>query len=145
MGLSKAIIAIKGNYLDRLEKVTDILNYMEDGNIFEELSQTAKFDNGWTILLDEEMVFATEDDLLLELSDELETEIFSFVVQSTSATYFFSNFKDGESRVFFAQDGEIVIDIGDKLKEEKGLNINEKVSIDDILRISKIIGIDFAE
>ena len=54
MGFSKAIIAINGNCMDRFEKIIDIINYMHDDGVFEELHQTAKVDNGWTILLDEE-------------------------------------------------------------------------------------------
>ena len=145
MGFSKAIIAIKGNCLDKLDEIADSLGYMEDDSFFEELSKTARFDNGWTILPDDEMVVVTEEDLLSELSEELGVEIFSFMVQSTSASYGFSNFNDGENRVFWVQDGEIIVDFGDKLKEEKGLNINEKVSIDDILKIAKLIGINFAD
>ncbi len=145
MGLSKAIIAIKGNYLDKLEKITDILNYDEDDNSFDEFSENATFENGWTILLDEEMIFVTEDDLLLELSEELETEIFSFTIQSTSGTYGFSNFKNGESRIFLVQEGEIEEDLGEKLKAEKDLNIDQNISIDDILSIAKFVGIDIED
>lgn len=142
MGLSKAIIAIKGNCIDKLGKIVSILNYMEDDNIFDKLSQTVKFKNGWTILPDEEMVFVTEDDLLSQLSEDLGTEIFSFIVQSTSATYGFSNFNASKNRLFLAQDGEIVENSGDKLKAEMELNINENVSAGDILKVAKLVGID---
>jgi len=145
MGFSKAIIAIKGNYFAKLEKVAEIFNYMEDDNIINEFSQNAKLENGWTILVDEEMVFVVEDDLLSDLSEELKTEVFTFTIQSTSATYGFSNFNEGKNRVFLVQDGEIIENMGDKMKVEMNLSIGETTSIDDILNIGKYFGIELEE
>ena len=145
MGFSKAIIAIKGNYIDKLEKVAEIFNYMEDDDIINEFSENAMLENGWTILVDEEMVFVVEDDLLLELSQELNSEIFTFTIQSTSATYGFSNFNEGKNRIFLVQDGEIIENMGDKMKVEMNLNIGETISIGDILNIAKSFGIELEE
>ncbi|MDD1525640.1 hypothetical protein [Riemerella anatipestifer] len=145
MGLSKAIIAIKGNYTDKLEKIVDILNYMEDDDIINEFSQNAKLENGWTIIVDEEMVFVAEEDLLSELSEELKTEIFTFTIQSTSATYGFSNFNNGKNRIFLVQDGEIIENTGDKMKVEITFNIDENASIEDILNIAKYFEIELED
>ena len=145
MGLSKAIIAIKGNYIDKLEKIVDILNYMEDDDIINAFSQNAKLENGWTIIVDEEMVFVAEEDLLSELSEELKTEIFTFTIQSTSATYGFSNFNNGKNRIFLVQDGEIIENTGDKMKVEITFNIDENASIEDILNIAKYFEIELED
>lgn len=145
MGFSKAIIAIKGNYIDKLDKVADIFDYMEDDNIIDEFSQNAKFENGWTIIVDEEMVFVVEDDLLAELSEELETEIFTFTIQSTSATYGFSRFNEGKNRIFLVQDGELIENLGDKMAVEMSINIDENASIEDILNIAKAFEIELED
>lgn len=144
MGFSKAIIAIKGNYIDKLDKVADKFDYMEDDNIINEFSENAKLENGWTIIVDEEMVFV-EDDLLSELSEELETEIFTFTIQSTSATYGFSSFNKGKNRIFLVQDGEIIENLGDKMEVEMNLNIDENASIEDILNIAKSFEIELED
>ena len=145
MGFSKAIIAIRGNYIDKLEKVAEVFNYMEDLDIINEFSHHAKLENGWTILRDEEMVFVVEDDLLSELSEELETEIFTFTIQSTSATYGFSSFNEGKNRIFLVQDGEIIENFGDKMEVEMNLNIDENASIEDILNIAKAFKIELED
>lgn len=145
MGFSKAIIAIKGNYIDKLDKVADIFDYMEDDNIIDEFSQNAKFENGWTTIVDEEMVFVVEDDLLAELSEELETEIFTFTIQSTSATYGFSRFNEGKNRIFLVQDGELIENLGDKMAVEMNINIDENASIEDILNIAKAFEIELED
>lgn len=145
MGFSKAIIAIKGNYINQLQKIADVFNYMEDDSIIDEFSQNAKLQNGWTILADEEMVFVVEDDLISELSEELQTEIFTFTIQSTSATYGFSNFHEGKNRIFLVQDGEIIENTGDKIKAEMNFNIDENTSIEDILNIAKSFEIDLED
>lgn len=91
------------------------------------------------------MVFVVEDDLLSDLSEELKTEVFTFTIQSTSATYGFSNFNEGKNRIFLVQDGEIIENMGDKMKVEMNLNIGETTSIDDILNIGKYFGIELEE
>ncbi|RZJ47972.1 MAG: hypothetical protein EOO44_21725 [Flavobacterium sp.] len=118
---------------------------MEDDNIIDEFSQNAKFENGWTIIVDEEMVFVVEDDLLAELSEELETEIFTFTIQSTSATYGFSRFNEGENRIFLVQDGELIENLGDKMAVEMSINIDENASIEDILNIAKAFEIELED
>ncbi len=146
MGLSKAIIAIKGNHLQNLKNISTKLNYSEEDNeLFEELSDSAKFENGWTILNDYEMIYVLEEDLLSELSEELETEIFTFIVQTASATYEFGNFNNGICRIFFVQEGEIISDIGEKLYLEEEFEIDENISLKDIIGIADKIGIELEE
>jgi hypothetical protein len=145
MGFSKAVVAIRGNCIDRLEEVTYVLDYTEEGDLMEALSTSANFENGWTLLPDEELVFVTEADLLLELSEALETEVFAFLIQSTSATWGFSNFKEGESRIFLVQDGEIIEDSGTKLEVEEPLIFDADTAIEDLLRLAKRVGIYLEE
>ncbi|MRX41089.1 hypothetical protein GJU43_17525 [Flavobacterium sp. LC2016-23] len=88
------------------------------------------------------MVFVTKEDLLQELSEELDTEVFSFTIQSTSATYGFSYFNKDISRVFLVQDGDIITNEGDKMIQEKDLSIDKNISKNEILKIAKKISID---
>ena len=141
MSLSKAVIAIKGNQLGELSEITAILNYLEDESLLAEFAKTAQYANGWTTLDDPEMVFVTEDDLLADLAEALETEVFAFAIQSTSTTYSFSDFNNGENRIFAAQDGEIIENSGAALAVEAQLNINEHIAAADILEIAKRLGI----
>ncbi|PWB18321.1 hypothetical protein [Flavobacterium sp. HTF] len=142
MGLSKAIVAIKGNQLNQINKISEILNYFEDENLSDEISQTTEFKNGWTILQDEEMVFVSEEDLLQELSEELDTEVFSLTIQSTAATYGFSHFNNGNSRIILVQDGDILENSGESIIQEKDLNIDENISESEISKIAEKLGID---
>jgi len=142
MGLSKAIVAIKGNRLNEIDKISEILNYFEDENLFDKISQTIQFTNGWTILQDEEMVFVTEEDLLQELSEELAIEVFSLIIQSTSQTYGFSHFNNGQVRVFLVQEGDLMGNSGNELDFEQDLKINKDVSENEILKIAEKLNIN---
>ena len=142
MGLSKGIIAIKENQLENIVQISEILNYFEDEKFLDEISDTTEFKNGWTIITDEEMLLVSEDDLLQELSNELNTEVFSLTIQSTSATYGFCYFNNGNSRIFLAQDGNILENSGEPIFQGKDLNIDENISENEILRIAEKLGID---
>ncbi|SHF19146.1 hypothetical protein [Pedobacter caeni] len=148
MGFSKAIIAIKGNHLDHLEKVSAILNYfdgVDDQEILEELSETAEYENDWTLLTDEEMVYVVEDDLIGELSQELAAAVYTFTVQTTSASYGFSYFEGDKNRVFLVQDGDIISDEGESLSIETGQEISEDIGEEDIVALASKLGISLEE
>lgn len=148
MGFSKAIIAIKGNHLDHLEKVAAILNYfdgVDDQEVLEELSATAKYENGWTLIGDEEMVYVVEDDLIGELSQELDTAVYTFTVQTASASYGFSYFQGDKNRVFLVEDGEIITDEGESIPIEKDQKISEYIGEEDIVAITGKLGISLEE
>lgn len=148
MGFSKAIIAIKGNHLDHLEKASAILNYfdgVDDQEILEELSETARYENDWTLLTDEEMVYVVEDDLIGELSQELAAAVYTFTVQTTSASYGFSYFEGDKNRVFLVQDGDIITDEGESLSIETGQEISEDTGEEDIVALASKLGISLEE
>lgn len=148
MGFSKAIIAIKGNHLDHLEKVAAILNYfdgVDDQEVLEELSATAKYENDWTLIGDEEMVYVVEDDLIGELSQELDTAVYTFTVQTASASYGFSYFEGDKNRVFLIEDGELITDEGENIAIEKDLEISEEIGEEDIVAIAGKLGINLEE
>jgi hypothetical protein len=148
MGFSKAIIAIKGNHLDHLEKVSAILNYfdgVDDQEILEELSETAKYENDWTLITDEEMVYVVEDDLIGELSQELDVVVCTFTVQTASASYGFSYFQGDKNRIFLTEDGSIITDEGESMAIERDQEISEDISEEDIVALAGKLGIRLEE
>ena len=46
-------------------------------------------------------------------------------------------------RCFFASDGEVTDNRGEKLDAEKKLNINKNVTYDDIIGVAKAIGVEW--
>lgn len=148
MGFSKAIIAIKGNHLGHLEKVAAILNYfdgVDDREVLEELSATAKYENDWTLIADEEMVYVVEDDLIGELSQELDTAVYTFTIQTASASYGFSYFQGDKHRIFLTEDGEIITDEGESIAIEKDQEVSEDMGEEDIVAIAGKLGISLEE
>jgi len=148
MGFSKAIIAIKGNHLDHLEKVSAILNYfdgVDDQEILKELSETAKYENDWTLITDEEMVYVVEDDLIGELSQELDTAVYTFSIQTASASYGFSYFEGDKNRIFLIEDGDMITDEGESLTIERDQEISEDIGEEDIVALAGKLGIRLEE
>lgn len=148
MGFSKAIIAIKGNHLDHLEKISAILNYfdgVDDQEILEGLSETTKYENDWTLITDEEMVYVVEDDLIGELSQKLDVAVYTFTVQIVSASYGFSYFEGDKNRIFLIEDGDIITDEGESISIEKDQEISEDISEEDIIALAGKLGIRLEE
>ncbi|MEM7162836.1 MAG: hypothetical protein AAF487_10410 [Bacteroidota bacterium] len=165
MGLSNSIIAIKGDHLDKTAQIFEIFGYVDRNNDkqYDNWEPTATYlfenyfdlahqsiairgiwtNNGWTIICDPEMVDTIEDDKICQLSSDLDTPIITFMVQSTSGSYWFATYDKTKQRHFFAVDGQIAENIGDPLPEEKGLNINESIFIDDIINLANKFGVDF--
>lgn len=148
MGFSKAIIAIKGNHLDHLEKVAAILNYfdgVDDQEVLEELSATAKYENDWTLITDEEMVYVVEDDLIGELSQELDTVVYTFTAQTASASYGFSYFEGNKNRIFLVEDGDMITDEGESIAIEKDQEISKDINEEDIVALAGKLSISLEE
>ena len=159
-----SIIAIKGNQLDKTSKIFDAFNYADlhkdrqftsldtcieflDENYFDYAQRNIAIrgiyhDNGWTIILDPEMVDMTSDTAIETLSRNLKAAIFTFVAQRTSSTFGFAKYNPTRQRYFYVTDGQIAESIGNPLTEEQGLNINQNIFTDDIFELANKLGID---
>jgi hypothetical protein len=79
-------------------------------------------DNGWTYLLDPEMVVMCLGDVLSQYSREKHTRIFAWVCEGASMTYGFRVFDHDSSREFIVQEGSVVADKGQPIIEEMDLD-----------------------
>lgn len=162
MGYSIGVIAIRGNHLDKADKLFSTLDYIDnnesktystwaeareflDGNYFEYANKDIALrgiweDNGWTIIYDPEMVDLLESEKLESISKITTADIWTILIQTTSGSFSFSKFAPSRMRHFFAVDGQIAESEGTPLPEEKGLNINENIFADDLEALAKTIG-----
>lgn len=164
MSLTTGLIAIKGQYSDKLPEIFNlfklvdtnadkILNnwnaaneliddeYMSrDGNL---QRRVAWLDNGWTIIEDFSLILCTDEESLTKISQHFSTPVFSLATQGTSGCYGFWYFDKEKLRSFFNNNGEVTDNFGTPLEQEADLNINENASYGDIHGVAKKFGIDF--
>jgi len=100
-------------------------------------------DFAWQVsLLRQELVDTFDEELLLQLSRILGTEILRFFIQTSSSTFAFAAYNDTIKRHIFISDGEISTNSGAPLEPETGLNMNENIFADDLLKLAEPFGID---
>lgn len=101
------------------------------------------FINGWTVILDPEMVMPVEREQAKALSKNTNVPVFSMISEGVSGSYIFS-YTDGDNqRNFVSVSGEIHENLGDSIEAESSINLNE-ISEDDILSIMSKLGIEFS-
>ncbi len=164
--MTNSFIAIKGNHFDRAEEIFSVFKYIDTkqdkqfddwqtfndylfDNYFEFANNEVAMrgiwtDNSWTIINDPEMVDTVDEMALLQLSRILKTDIVTLIIQTTSNSFGFTVYNDTIKRHFFVSDGEITDNLYDPLEQENGLNINENIFSDDILKLAEKLGIDLA-
>jgi hypothetical protein len=162
--MTNSFIAIKGNHLDKASEVFELFKYrdthqdmqFDDWQMFNDFLFNNYFelannemalrgiwsDNDWTIINDPEMVDTVEEEALLELSRKLNTDVITFVIQTTSNSFGFTLYNNTVKRNFLVSGGEVTDNLFQPLSEEKGLNINEETFTDDILKLASNFGID---
>ncbi|QES88563.1 hypothetical protein [Rhizosphaericola mali] len=162
--MTNSFIAINGDHIDRVDEIFSVFKYIdtkkdkhfEDWQTFNDFLFDNYFeftnnevairgiwvDNGWTIIHDPEIVDSFEEEALLELSRTLNTDIVTFIIQTTSNTFGFTVYNETIKRKFFVSSGEISDNIYEPLEQENGLNINENIFSDDILKLAEKLGID---
>ncbi len=162
--MTNSAIIIKGNHLDKVSEIFECFKYNDLGqdrafenadkfneylfdNYFEFANREIALrglwvDNGWTIISDPEMVDTVDDEALLRLSNKLNSEVQTFIIQTTSGSFGFAKYDKIKQRHFFSSNGEVTDNLGTPLTEEQGLNLNEKVFVDDILKLANNFGID---
>lgn len=162
--MTNSIIIIRGNHLDKVSEIFECFKYndLDQDRAFENVDKFNEYlfdnyfefanreialrglwvDNGWTIISDPEMVDTVDDEALLRLSNKLNSEVQTFIIQTTSGSFGFAKYDKIKQRHFFSTDAEIIDNFGSPLTEEQGLNLNEKVFVDDILKLANNFGID---
>ena len=165
MGLSNSLIAIKGNHLENTTQIFGIFGYVDrhKNKKYDKWESTADYlftnyfdlsnkniairgiwiDNGWTIICDPEMVDTIEDEKISQLSKDLKTSVLTFMVQSNSRSFWFAKYDKVKQRHIFVVGGLVAENIGSPLPEEEGLNINENIFIDDVIKLANNFGVDF--
>lgn len=162
--MTNSFIAIKGNFFDKADEIFKTFKYIDTNhdklfddwqefndylfdNYFELANKETAIrgiwtDNGWTIINDPEMVDTVDDEALIRLSRFLDTDIITFLIQTTSNSFGFTVYNKIIKRQFFVSDGEVTDNLDYPLEQENGLNINENIFSDDILNLAAKFGID---
>jgi hypothetical protein len=162
---SMSIIAIEGNHSNERSLIFKFLGYAEfkKDQAFSSLDSCAAFlhenyfdyanknialrgfweYNGWTIILDPEMVDMAEDTALTMISGKLNSQVLTFLIEKTSGSYAFVKYSPSKIRSYFSADGKITENLGPPLGEENGFNFSQYISGDDILKLAGKFGIEF--
>jgi hypothetical protein len=162
MGYSIGVIAIKGNHLDKTDKLFSTFDYIDnsEGKSYSTWAEAQNFlndnyfeyankdmalrgiweDNGWTIVYDPEMVDLLESEKLESISEITSADIWTILIQTTSGSFSFSKFAPTRVRHFFVADGQIAENEGTPLPEEIGLNISASIFVDDLESLVKTLG-----
>jgi hypothetical protein len=134
-----AFVNIEGNHLDRIAELLTELDYRlvgpparctsgaaaiallneESGTV---VRKAAYESNGWTCLIDPEMIVITSDVELTAFAQAHATRILVWICESYSDTYGFRLFAPTLQRDLLAAGGELVTDTGNSLPEERGID-----------------------
>jgi hypothetical protein len=165
MSLHASMTMIKGDHLGRIGDVFKSFNYRLTGTVehtdnwietlkalqyprsskSRDIVYKAVFvHNGWTVILDPEMVMFVDEDTCTQISQLLSSSIFGMVCEGTSNSYGYSLY-DGELvRAFWASDGEIFDNRGDILPEEEGIDHSD-VFEDEVLKVMERFGVNYLD
>lgn len=95
-----------------------------------------------TLIIDPELIDCFEKKTLINLSQHLQAEIFTCMIQTTSGSFAFAKYHKTLLREFISIEGNIQADFGSPLEEEAGLPIKESIFTEDIFTLAKNFGID---
>lgn len=162
--MTNSFIAIKGNFFDSAGEIFATFKYLDTAQdtqfnnwekfnnyLYDNYVEFANndtairgiwTDNSWTMINDPEMVDTIDEMALLQLSKVLDTEMITFLIQTTSNSFGFTVYHDTIKRHFFVSGGEIIDNLGSPFAQENGLNINANIFTDDILNLANRLGID---
>lgn len=162
--MTNSFIIIKGNHLGNLSEIFECFKYndLDQDSVFDNPEEFNEYlfgnyyifanqeitlrgiwkENGWTIICDHEMVDTVDDEALQRLSEKLNCEVYTFIIQTTSGSFGFAKYENIKQRHFLCSDGNVTDNFGPSLKEEQELNFNKKVFVDDILKLANNFGVD---
>ena len=158
MSLHLGVVSIEGDHLEDVPDIFQRCNYGLLGlpqtvHSTNELSRAldevmvnrttvkkaAYVENGWTHIMDFELVMITEESLWAKLSEKWNAKVLCWVCEGTSGTYMFSLFGNGKKvRSVEYVDGDLS-ESGNALLEEVGIDWNQAFE-DDILNLAERLG-----
>jgi hypothetical protein len=151
-----SVVSIEGNYLDDVPEILRKCEYViEDCFTVQtgdeasrqldwnpdpnRVAKVAYFSNGWTFIVDPEMVLMS-DDVWLEYSRKWKTRVVGWVCEGASGSYRLSLFESGTKlREVQSCAGEDTFELGKPLPEEANINWDEAWE-DDVLEIVERLG-----
>lgn len=161
MSLHASIVMIEGDFLSQLSEIFERFEYSDTGNDREITSwddtlqilsnwqvsrsrvlKAVCLQQGWSVILDPEMVMFADEASCSKVSSEFQTRIFGLICESTSGTYGFNFYNNQKVRDFLSVNGEVVEDFGIPMQEEAEFD-KSQVFEADILKIMEEIGVDY--
>ncbi len=101
--------------------------------------------NGWTVILDPEMIMSADEDLCAGLSRQLRSRVFTMYCESTTGTYTYGFFDGSLLRFVASVDGTADVDKGPKQPEEEDIADLGDLSDEDVLGVMQRTGVDYFE
>lgn len=98
--------------------------------------------NGWTVVLDDEMIMLTEEDACARLAAHTSQPVFGMVCEGASGTYAFNFFNPDLRRSLWSSDGQVHDQRGTPLPEEQGMDVTD-IFETDVLEIMRRLGVDY--
>lgn len=171
MAFYTAVVMVRGNHLAGLPAVFELFDYrVKSGptalkswdQVMEALADPAQPDptgkgdrtlpkaacliNGWTVILDPELIMASDDEPCVKLSRQLKSRVFALHCESTTGAYRYGFYEGRLLRVAGYVDGTLEEDEGPRQPEEGDLGDARdpaEVSKDDVLGIMQRTGVDY--
>ncbi len=159
MSMHISVVSIEGDHLDEIAEALEKCGYMIEACLTvktgdqasreldwnpdqNRVAKVAYVADGWTFIVDPELVLLSNE-VWLDYSRRWNTRIIGWVCEGASGSYGLTVFDSGcKHREAFSVGGEVVVDKGEPLPEESGMNWNEAWE-DDILEIVKRLGAEY--
>jgi hypothetical protein len=158
MSLHLSVISIEGDHMAEVSEIFELCNFRLDGSprvfrsvaeLNEELEEVmigktkvkkvSYFENGWTSIMDFELVMISDETVWCELSKKWETTVLCWVCEGASGTYMLSLYRGGKKiRDLSCCNGELT-ESGDPIPEEDGIDWREAFE-DDVLTVAERLG-----
>jgi hypothetical protein len=156
MSMHIVVVSIEGNHLVEISEVLQKCRYVIEKTLTvrtgkqasrelawnpdgQHVAKAAYFANGWTFILDPELVLMTNA-VWLEYSKKWKARVVAWLCEGTSASYGLTLFQSGKkSRQIVSVDGNVVVNEGKPLPEESGVDWSEATE-ETILGIAERIG-----
>lgn len=158
MSLHMSAVCIRGSHISRMSDLLSRLDYRIVGSPLvcttaaaaattlaeptrhrDVVRKAAYESDGWTWLLDPELVVMTSDDALSDFAREHATDILAWLCEGASGSYGFRLFSPELRRDVLAVDGAAECDTGDRLAEEHDIDWSY-ASEDEILELARRLG-----
>lgn len=163
MGFRTCVLMIRGDHLAVLPAVFQRFHYQVKAGptrvgqwdqVMEALAnpqsplllpKAACLVNGWTVILDPEMIMSADEEVCAGLSRQLRSRVFTMYCESTTGTYTYGFFDGSVLRFVASVDGTADEDKGPKQPEEEDIADLADLSEEDVLGVMQRIGVDYFE